>query len=292
MSSVRVKDSGVEMNKPVIQRYISDEDSFLNICTDFGFLVEKIKKFMFEYTLEIRHDYFNLYYQGNSIGKIAYYPSKRLYEISINKKFLEKGIIKQFGGKPKKSYVFFDVSPKKLPSFFSDRNLKTLSQKVRDVNYQEELGFEQILMTDNVCRDDFIIIDRQVVDHTSRDKFDLLALKKVEGNNFQFCILEVKLGNNPELKGDVSRQLKGYIERIENNFEDYKKCYEMNFEQKKKLGLVEEPKIISIVRGVVGVVVVGGYSGIAKESINVLKSKDKEIRVLQFSNKIDFREIK
>jgi len=280
------------MTKPVIQRYISDEDSLLNICTDFGFLIEKIKKFMFEYTLEIRHDYFNLYYQGNSIGKIVYYPSKRLYEISINKKFLEEGIIKKFGGKSQKSYVFFDVPPKKLSSFFSDRNLKTFSQKVRDVNYQEELGFEQMLMTDNVCRDDFIIIDRQVVDHTSRDKFDLLALKKVEGSNFQFCILEVKLGNNPELKGDVSGQLKGYIKRIENNFEDYKKCYEINFEQKRQLGLFKEPEIISIVRGVIGVVVVGGYSGLAKESINELKSKDKEIKVLHFSNKIDFRNVK
>lgn len=281
------------MNKPVIQRYISNEDNLLDICADFRFLIKKIRKFRFEYTLEIRHDYFNLYYQGNSIGKIVYHSPKKLYKISINEKFLEEGcMVRNFDGKSKKSYVSFEIFPKKLPSFFSDANLKTLSQKVRDVNYQEELGFEQILMTDNVCRDDFIIIDRQVADHTSRDKFDLLALKKVEGNNFQFCILEVKLGNNPELKGDVSGQLKGYIKRIENNFEDYKKCYEINFEQKRKLGLIKEPEIISIVRGVIGVVVVGGYSGLAKESINVLKGKDKDIKVLHFSNEIDFKKIK
>ncbi len=78
MSSIETKVVKGEMIKPVIQRYISDEDNLSNICTDFRFLIKKISKFRFEYTLEIRQDYFNLYYQGNSIGKIVYHSTPDL----------------------------------------------------------------------------------------------------------------------------------------------------------------------------------------------------------------------
>ena len=70
---------------------------------------------------------------------------------------------------------------------------------------------------------------------------DLLSLKKNDEGDYQFCILEVKLGNNQELEGTVvaqddskkkgvNKQLAEYIERIENNFDDYKACYEKNLE--------------------------------------------------------------
>ncbi len=280
------------MSKAVIQRYISNEKDFKIICNHFSFLVEKIKKFGFEYSLEIRQDYFNLYYSGNSIGKIILKSPKKTYPISIHKKFLKNtNIKKKFSGKDKNQYVYFDISPNKLSSFFSEKNLKALSQRVKGVNYQEEISFEQALITDNIGREDFIIIDRQIVDHASSRKIDLLALKWVGGDNFQFCILEVKLGNNPELKGDVIGQLKGYVERIEDYFEAYKKSYERNFEQKRKLGLITVPQKVIIIPGVIGIVVVGGYGGIAEKSIKELKSKDKEIKILHLQNKIDFTKV-
>ena len=120
---------------------------------------------------------------------------------------------------------------------------------------------------------------------------DLLALKRIGGDDFQFCILEVKLGNNPELKGGVIGQLNGYRKRIENNFEDYKKCYEKNFEQKRRLGLITAPENVVIAPGVIGIVVVGHYGGIAEKSIKELKSKDKEIKVLSLQNKIDLTKV-
>jgi hypothetical protein len=48
--------------------------------------------------------------------------------------------------------------------------------------------------------EDLVIIDRQVTDEKLRLKrMDLLALKQVEYRKFGFWVIEVKLGNSPEL---------------------------------------------------------------------------------------------
>ncbi len=276
----------------MISRYISDERIFEDIiCKDFEFLVDKIKQSGFEYSLEIREDYFNLYYQGNSIGKITFRARNRDYKVGINKKFVDKKMNDRFDGQKSGDYVDFFISPKKLQSFFSEANLRFLSQKVRDVNYQEEIAFEQMIMTDNVGRPDFVVIDRQVVDHSSREKIDLLGLKRVSGDNFQFCVLEVKLGKNEELKGAVSGQLKRYVRRVTDHFEEYKQCYEKNFEQKKILGLINSIEKVCIVKPVLGIVVVGGYGGLAEPNIKELRGKDKDIRILHIKNEIDFNKV-
>ncbi|MBM4146206.1 MAG: hypothetical protein FJ240_08030 [Nitrospira sp.] len=142
-------------------------------------------------------------------------------------------------------------------------------------------------MTDNIGRDDFIIIDRQILDKTDRTKMDLLALVKQTDSNYQFCVIEVKLGNNPELKGHVITQLKGYTARIEQNFKAYKKCYELNFKQKQELGLFDRDLNVSIIPGVEGIVVILGYSGLAKKSIATLKDKDPSVKILHLKNVID-----
>jgi hypothetical protein len=120
---------------------------------------------------------------------------------------------------------------------------------------------------------------------------DLLALRRKNGSDYQFCVLEVKLGNNPELEGDVISQFKGYVSRIENNFGDYKNCYEQNFLQKRELGLIDKPSKIKIVQDVIGAVVVLGYSAIAKQSIKKLKQKDPSVRVIQLSNRIELKKL-
>jgi hypothetical protein len=267
----------------IIRRFFSDE-IFFHIKTDFGFLVEKIIESGFEYDLQIRNNYLNLYYRGNSIGRVSYDIYIELYKVNIHHKFVINRIRERFVPANENDYLAFTLKKKQLHPFFSTENLKFMGQKVREINYQEETTFEQMIMTDNVGRKDFIIIDRQVSDKTSKTKMDLLALKHKNGNKYQFCILEVKLGNNPELKGRVIDQLNGYIERISNNFLDYKRCYEINFSQKKELGLLDKNLEIEIIPEVLGLVVVVGYSGIAKESIKLLKEKDSKIKILQLKN--------
>ena len=233
---------------------------------DFGFLVNKIKQSGFEYGLQIRDNYLNLYYKGNSLGKISYRKSENLYEIRIHRKFMEGigSVINRFEHSVDREYLLFTLKSKQLHPFFSTRNLLLMGQKVKEVQFQEEIVFEQMLLTDNINRNDLIIIDRQVVDRNSSTKMDLLALKKNKAGKYQFCVLEVKLGNNLELKGKVFMQLSGYIERITRNFQQYKECYEKNVSQKHGLGLLPEVPAVDIVEGVLGVVVVGGYSGLAE----------------------------
>jgi len=290
------------MKGPIIKRFISDREAFKDIKNDFKFLVDKIKKSGFEYDLQIRDNYFNLYYKGNSIGKIAYKKNSGQYEITIHHQFVNNKIIDKFADdktkeiassdSKKKGYLKFTIRRSKLHPFFSTQNLNSISIKVKKVNFQEEIIFEQMLITDNANREDFIIIDRQVIDKDSKTKMDLLALKKTKDNDYQFCIIEVKLGNNPELEGDVIFQLKGYVDRIEKRFADYKKCYEQNFIQKRELKIIDKPTEIKIVRDVIGAVVVIGYSGLARQSIKKLKRKDPSFKVIQFTNRLDLKKLK
>ncbi len=279
------------MKNPVIKRYISDRVAFEHIKSDFQFLVEKIKQSGFEYDLQIRDNYFNLYYKGNSVGKITYKRTHGHYEVIIHHLFIDDKIKKRFNPVLKKRYLIFTIPRKQLHPLFSSQNLKSMASKVKKGDFQEEVIYEQMLMTDNINREDLIIIDRQVMDKVSKTKMDLLALKKKHGSDYQFCVLEVKLGNNPELECDVISQLKGYVSRIVNHFDDYKNCYEQNFIQKRELGLIDKPSEIKILRDVIGAVVVLGYSGIAKQSIKELNQKDPSVKVIQLSNRLDLKKL-
>ncbi|HNX90227.1 MAG TPA: hypothetical protein PKY78_01840 [Candidatus Omnitrophota bacterium] len=278
------------MSKPVISRYLSDV-TYDAVRDDFVFLIDKIKESGFEYGLQIRDDYLNLYYKGNSIGKISYRAGQKVYEIKIHRKFVDDSIINRFSPAIVKDYAVFILPSKKLHPLFSSRNLASMGQKVKAVQFQEEIVFEQMLLTDNVGREDLIVIDRQVVDRDHDTKMDLLGLKQAEPGKYQFCVIEVKLGNNPELREDVFQQLKGYVERITRNFPQYKKSYELNFIQKQGLGLMPSGLKIEIVEGVLGIVVVGGYSGLAEKSIAELKAKHPDIKVLHIKNEIRFNNL-
>ena len=100
--------------------------------------------------------------------------------------------------------------------------------------------------------------------------------------------LEGKLGNNVELAHDVRDQVNRYVERIEERFDDYRDCYERAYQQLRSLGLIGAgPERVRMVRGTEGMVIVGGYAGLAREAIEQLHEHAPEIRVKQFINNID-----
>ena len=106
---------------------------------------------------------------------------------------------------------------------------------------------------------------------------DLLALRQTASNprQFQFVILEVKLGNNPELYGEVGGQLTRYVSRLEDDFPQFKKCYERVYVQLKEVGLITKPSLpsIEIISPVLGRVIVGGYYGLAEKAVEELSRK-------------------
>ena len=136
------------MSKPIIRRYFSD-DIFNVIRDDFAFLVKKIIESGFEYDLQLRDNYFNMYYKGNSLGKVSYNKTAGNYNITIHHKFLNERIIDRFKPERKKDYFEFRLPSKQLHPLFSSQNLSSMGQKVKEIAFQEETTFEQMLMTDN-----------------------------------------------------------------------------------------------------------------------------------------------
>lgn len=270
----------------VIERYLKqDEDRWNKLKIDLEPLVRLINSSGGEYSLQLRENYFNIYYQGNSLAKVI--PNKNgTYTVLIHQEFVSSGMREKLeaysmnkssiSAESKNNYVKFRLSAQNLRPFFQRNNLNSLSSKIRAVHSGEEITMEQVIITDNPPYPKFIIIDRQVADHVNKAQIDLLALKQGPGEDkFHFVVIEVKLGRNPELREKVGKQLSGYVEHIRRHMKDYVACYQKNYCQKKELGLFNGnmPDIIEInddAESVEGVVAVCGYSGIAQENIKSL----------------------
>jgi len=271
----------------IINRFFNPVN-FKKMKNDFKFLLEMIKNddYRGELDLALRDNYFNLYYKGNSLAKVTFCKGDS-YIISINEKFFENtgaAQDKRFSVIERKDGYFEIVLDKKLlHPFFQKKYINQFISNIREVNNGEEITLEQAIITDNLEREDIIIIDRQIMDKIFKKRMDLLALHQVKENKneYSFCVIEVKLGNNPELEDKVASQLADYVTHIKKNYDDYKYCYEKQYEQKRELDLIISPKYesIKIVRPVKGLIVVLGYSGIAKGRIAQLKSNHQGVQV-------------
>ena len=272
------------------RRWIRD-DYFHRFLNHFGFLLRRVADERGEYDIRLRRDYFNLYYKGNSLARVD--VGRVPYRIKIHRNFagnlfdpLGAYQLKQDG-----KYQIYHVPPgKSLGSFFSKGRLMRLAAAIKRRNYSEETTFEQMLITDNLRSTDIIFIDRQVEGgNLGRSKIDLLALTPVEAgaNVFRFLIVEVKLGNNPELSDNVGTQLHRYIRCMSQDLQTFARCYEKQYEQVRAMGFLEhlQHQRIKIEGPVTGCVVVSGYSGLAAKAIGVLKFRYPNIRVGEFHHR-------
>ncbi len=282
-----------------IKRYFS-ENAFVKFKDDFSFLIKKIKDSKGELDLQIRpYNRFNIYYKGNSLAEVTIQGSN--YSIKIHEKFESVEAAKE--DKPKQRFPkerfsrsgkYYDkiiLNSNELHIFFQNSIIERLKKNIKNVNYKEEITFEQSLITDNIDSKNVIIIDRQVAGGGLKGTLDLLALKEIDHAKYRLVVLEVKLGNNDELKDKVIGQIKNYIEVIQERIEEFRNCYEENYAQKKAAGLFpdEFPENITIDNEVEGRIVVGLYSEIGKKYIKELLNKypDWENKIIQFYNKFD-----
>ena len=269
-----------------MKRYLDDK-FFRRFIKDFQFLFKLIRDSNGELDLRLRANYFNIYFRGNSMAKIQF--SKTGYQIAIHKKFAE-GVFdhdQRFNKAMKtvnrlEGYNLYGISPELLHPFLQRKNLNKLASNVKRVNYGEEIVFEQALITDNMNREDYLIIDRQVTERElERKRLDLLGLRQLERNAYAFEVIELKLGNSSELKEDVGEQLEGYIKHIKANIVQWKENYEKVYQQLKQTGLFDKPSFadIEILPEVSGRVVVAGYSGTARKNIEMLKQDYPDLKV-------------
>ena len=272
----------------MISRYLAEEN-LDRWHSDFQFLVTIFESYQGELEIFLRDNYFNLYFRGNNAAKVTFKQDNK-YRIEIHEKFFPSKLEydKRFSTTRSGSYRAIETTSEFLHPLLQKSRLDEIYSRIKRENFSEELIFEQMLITDNLNREDLILIDRQVTDTKLRRRMDLLALKQTQKKKYQFLILEVKMGNNPELKDKVARQVSTYVNHIEENFSAYKSCYERNYLQKKAMGLIAKPdwETVEIVPSVQGLIVVGGYSVIAEKQIKNLESRYPELKVKLFKHEI------
>ncbi len=311
---------------------------------DLAYLVRKAHD-SGDYDIQLRHDYFNIYYQGNSLAKVTL-EGNGTYTAEIHWKFLpsEEPPKPKFEDDPEVTYsvsgyssslktqvrkmceeqkdisglliglsktkakdddnrraIFKGIqqgppnnSGVKLRQFFQKKYLEKFAKSIREKGgrEEEERMFEQAMIAENPPSKDFIIIDRQVSIEESEEseeaeakkklkKMDVLALKRDHNAEYHFVVIEVKLGNNPDLavdskeKAKVVEQLTEYVNTVRKKIGEFADCYEKNYRQKVELGILKgsnDPplKIDRNPETVQGLVVVIGYPRLADKHIHKL----------------------
>ncbi|RLC63433.1 MAG: hypothetical protein DRI01_05215 [Chloroflexi bacterium] len=284
------------MENKVIQRYFKNEEIFKQVVTDFKTLIRIVNNSGGEYSIQLREDYFNIYYKGNSLARVK--PFRRgKYQVEIHAQFAKgkvfDDLVKYSYEEPYKGkdeagkYVRFRVTADKMHQFLQKKHIIGLSRNIEERNYGEEIAYEQVIITDNPPTQTFIIIDRQIADHRMKAQMDLLALVRDSVEHpFRFLIIEMKLGRNPELSEKVGQQLSDYVRHVESYICDYIDCYKENYRQKKQMGLFDGnfPDEIDIEQRVTGLLVVAGYSQLADKALQHLKTKWPDLNVQQLKN--------
>jgi hypothetical protein len=276
---------------PVIERYFSDDKDLKRISTDFRNLIGTIRKYG-ELSMQLRKNYFNIYYRGNSLAKITPLPRNE-YRIEVHCKFVSESVEASWSEWPKthaRDYRRWVVRGPEVRRFLTTSVTNRLKVEIAEVNNGEEITFEQTLMTDNPPSPQLVIIDRQVTDPKLKKQMDILGLYRPSGHGaFRFLVIEVKLGNNPELRSKVAGQLERYVNHIRKHMDDYIICYRENYQQKYRLGLLDPAQAdptVEIEPLVEGLVVVGGYTAHADEAVEKLKCNNSELPVKIIRNSL------
>lgn len=280
--------SGEESRR--FRRWIGEE-YFSRFLEHFRFLLRRVIAERGEYDVRLRQDAFNLYYKGNSLARVD--VSRVPYRVTLHKAFAgdlfdpkQYGPVKQTG-----TYRVYRVAPGgPLHSFFGKTRLQRLAAAIKRRNYSEETTFEQMLISDNLRSTDIVFIDRQVQGGSlGRSRIDLLGLTPAAPGShvFRLLIVEAKLGNNPELESEVGEQLQRYMRRMSQHLPTFVRCYEKQYEQFRAMGFLDHLPYqhVEIEGPVKGCVVVGGYSGLAAEAIESLRTRYPDLPVIEFHHR-------
>lgn len=206
-------------------------DSFIN-CLKSGFLADMLTAVKDDYdlNLEIRENYLNIYFKGNSLLKLVEVSSTQ-YKVDIHKAFKQELSLPS---------VLTDV--KSTMAFLS--NLSQLKQNI--IRYGKsslEIEYEQMIIRANNFEprnnSEYFIIDRQYT--VSVGRFDLTGIywnrnQRRKNQEVDLCLMEVKYALNQDIK-DVHQQLTRYYDALKLKAIQISEESETVFRQKLELGL-------------------------------------------------------
>ncbi len=184
--------------------------------------------------LEIRDDYINVYYKGNSLLKLSEAGSLLCYKAQIDKKFLE-GV-----------NISLDFTKDTTPVFV--KNIPLVKENILEHGKRSlEIEYEQMIIRANNFEQrnntEYFIVDRQYA--IKEGRFDLTGIYwKTEGRKRKqevpVCLMEIKFALNQDIQ-DVHQQLARYYEPIKNNAASIAEEMECLFRQKLALKLYDQP---------------------------------------------------
>ena len=204
------------------------KDGFLKCIT------QKVKEDP-DLNLEIRDNYINIYYKGNSLLKLTEINPSR-YRVEIHEKFLK--------GLDIPSDLVDEGTTAKFVS-----NIPLLKQNINEHGKCSiEIEYEQMIIRANNYErrnnSEYFIIDRQYTVPTGR--FDLTGIywnrnKRRKGQEVPLCLMEVKFAINEDIS-EIHEQLKRYYEAIKPKAESIAEECQTIFRQKLELELYNQAK--------------------------------------------------
>jgi len=180
--------------------------------------------------LQIRDNYLNIYFKGNSLLKLSEAPNFK-YKVDIHPKFLLGTNIPNFI----KNRVDTDLFLKAVP-ILKDNILKNKKSTL-------EVEYEQLIIRANNQEkrnnSEYFIVDRQYA--IDNERFDLLGVcwdrnLRRKNQTIMPCLMEVKFALNTDIR-EAHKQLLRYYEKIQKNMAKLSQELETMFRQKLQLGI-------------------------------------------------------
>src|SRR5690242_9911479 len=205
-------------------------------CLKSGFLSE-ITEYVrrdHDLNLEIRDNYINIYYKGNSLLKLTEAGSRLYYKAEIHRKFLEDLTIP------------LEFTKSSLPEFM--KAVPHLKENIGRYGQRSlELEYEQMLIHANNFEPrnntEYFIVDRQY--SVKEGRFDLTGAYwsrrgRQKNREASVCLMEIKFALNSDIQL-VHEQLARYYEPIRNNAAQIAEEMEGILQQKLALKLYDQP---------------------------------------------------
>jgi hypothetical protein len=202
-------------------------------CLKSGFLTGIIQTVRDDYdlNLEIREDYLNIYFKGNSLLKLSQASSTR-YKIEIHKKFTSGLNILSELKNEKDVFDFLNCIPQ------LKQNIIQHGKNALEIEYEQ-----MIIRANNYeprNNSEYFIIDRQYT-VSNIGRFDLTGIfwdrkRRRKYQVVDLCLMEVKCALNQDIN-DVHHQLTRYYEALKSISVQIAEECETIFHQKLELGL-------------------------------------------------------
>jgi len=221
---------------------LTEPTNKLNYILDFEHRNRKL------FIVELRKNFLDLYFLGHAI-EVRKRKKDGKYCLIGSNEFNPKSILLS----EKLKLLVRDYSTTKWQIYFDEIKNRDAFQKIMDSVISRIVIHKKGAISEGVSeinhfvdnrdirRNGILIIDRQVVFPGTRERIDLLGIRRLTNGKFIFSVIELKNKNNINI-GSVFSQLKKYIDIVFENYDSFVATYAQVINQKTKLRLLKRIK--------------------------------------------------